>query len=322
MNPTGRSNADDRPAPDAEPAQARAGPAQAAPLHARDAGRRRALLLLALLAFVWGTNWPLFPLVMREVSVWTFRAFTMVGAGLLLLAVARARGQPLAVPRRHWGVVAAAALVYLAVWNVGAAMAAVLIPSGQAAVLGFTMPLWASLITWLGFGERLGARQWLAVALAAAGVLLLAWRALPAYAQAPLGVALALVSAIGWALGTLIVKRNPVPVSATVLTGWQLLIAAVPIAAGAAVTGVGAFPSWTVTAILVYIAVVPMALGNVAWFAIVGLLPAHVAGLSAIAVPVVAMLSGALVHREPLGAAQLLALVCCAAALALTLSRR
>jgi drug/metabolite transporter (DMT)-like permease len=54
---------------------------------------------------------------------------------------------------------------------------------------------------------------------------------------------------------------------------------------------------------------------NAAWFAIVGLLPAQLAGLSSIGVPMVAMLSGALVHGEPLGAVQWAAMACSAAAL-------
>lgn len=288
------------------------------------AARRRALALLAVLTVVWGTNWPLFPLVLREVSVWSFRAVSMTGAGLLLLALARLRGQPLAIPRQHWKAVAAAALVYLAVWNVASALAAALIPSGQAAVLGFTMPLWAALVSWLALGERLSARQWLAVALAGAGVLLLMWRSLPAYAQAPLGLALGLLSAVGWAVGTLVIKRSGVAVPATVLTGWQLLIASVPVTAGALLLSPGdaALPSPLTLALIVYITLVPMALGNVTWFAIVGLLPASVAGLSSILVPVLAMVTGALVHGEPLGPVQLAAMACCAAALALTLGRR
>jgi drug/metabolite transporter (DMT)-like permease len=283
--------------------------------------RRRALVLLALLTLVWGTNWPLFPMVMREISVWTFRSVSMTGAGLLLLCVARLRGQSLAVPRQHWAAVAGGALVYLALWNVGSALAAVLIPSGQAAVLGFTMPVWAALIGWLVFGQRLSARQWGAVALAAAGVLLLAWRNLQAYAQAPLGMALALLSAVGWAVGTLIIKRSGVAVPATVLTGWQLLVASLPVTAGAVAFGQGPWflPSPLTLLLLAYITIVPMGIGNVAWFSIVGLLPAHVAGVSSILVPVVAMVTGALVHREPLGPLQLLAMACCGGALALTL---
>ena len=42
----------------------------------------KALPLVLLLTFVWGTNWALFPLAVEEVSVWTFRAISLVGAGV------------------------------------------------------------------------------------------------------------------------------------------------------------------------------------------------------------------------------------------------
>ncbi|NCZ48444.1 MAG: hypothetical protein EBX59_12955, partial [Betaproteobacteria bacterium] len=63
-------------------------------------------------------------------------------------------------------------------------------------------------------------------------------------------------------------------------------------------------------------------IGNVCWIAIVGLLPTQVAGLSAIAVPMVAMVSGALVHGEPLGVTQWLAMACTGTALGLLLLRQ
>ncbi len=285
------------------------------------AARRRAIALMALLTLVWGTNWPLFPVVMREISVWTFRSLSMTGAALLLLALARLRGQSLALPRQHWKPVLGGAVIYMALWNVASALAAVLIPSGQAAVLGFTMPVWAALLAWGVFGDKLSTRQWLAVALAACGVVLLMARSLGAYAQAPLGLALGLVSALGWAAGTLIIKRSGVSVPASVLTGWQLLVASVPITACALVFGQGGWflPSTTTLLALVYITIVPMGIGNLVWFSIVGLLPAHVAGLSTVLVPVVAMVSGAIVHGEPLGPLQLAATACCAGALALAL---
>ena len=285
--------------------------------------RRRAIALLLLLGLVWGTNWPLFPIVMREISVWTFRSVSMTGAGLLLLATARLRGQSLALPRRHLKAVLLGAIVYLALWNVASALAAVMIPSGQAAVLGFTMPVWAALLAWALFGERLSGRQWLAVLLAGSGVGLLIWRGLDAYAQAPLGLALGLLAAVGWAAGTMIIKRSGVDIPATVLTGWQLLIASVPVTLGAFVFGHGPWfmPSPLTLMVLAYITIVPMGVGNVAWFAIVGLLPANVAGLSSLLVPVVAMLSGTLIHGDPLGPLQLLAVGCCVAALALGLPR-
>jgi drug/metabolite transporter (DMT)-like permease len=281
----------------------------------------RALWLLVVLTLVWGTNWPLFPLATREVSVWTFRAFGVAGAGLALLMVARLRGQSLRLPREHWGTVAAATLFYLVVWNIASTYAAILIPSGQAAILGFTMPLWAALIAWAFLGERLNGRMRVALALGALGVGLLIVRGAQAYTQAPLGFGLGLLAGLGWAVGTLILKRRPVPVPATVLTGWQMVLTALPIGIGALLLGDGEWfmPSWQSIAVIGYITLVPMCIGNVAWFSIVGMLPTNVAGLSSIMVPVVAMISGALVHGEPLGPLQWAAMACCVGALALAL---
>lgn len=284
---------------------------------------RRALLLVALLTIVWGTNWPLFPLAMREVSVWTFRAISTAWAGVLLLVIARLRGDALALPRRHWRTVVAGSSFYLVLWNITSSYAAIIIPSGQAALLGFTMPLWAALIAWAVFGERPTRRMFAALALGAAGVGLLMWRNVGAYVQAPLGVALGLTAGAGWAVGTLILKRQPVDMPALVLTGWQLLIAAVPISAVALLIGDHRWfvPSWASIVVIAYIATIPMSIGNAAWFAIVSLVPANVAGLSSILVPVVAMVTGAIVHGEPLGPAQWAAMACCVSALALALIR-
>ncbi|HEX7891298.1 MAG TPA: DMT family transporter [Ramlibacter sp.] len=285
---------------------------------------RRALPLVILLTLVWGTNWSLFPLAVREVSVWTFRAVSVTIAGVLLLAFARARGIPLAIPRRYWPAVSAAALIYLVIWNLASTYAAILIPSGQAAILGFTMPLWTVLAVWLAFGEKPQPRMWAAVGLAALGVALLAIPARTAYASAPAGFLLGLFAGLGWAVGTVILKRANVPVPALVLTGWQLLIAAVPLAIGALWLGRGQAHavSWQTIAIITYITIVPMAIGNAAWFAIVGLLPPSVAGLSSVLVPIVAMVTGAIVHAEPLGPWQLGAMLCSGCALFLALSRK
>lgn len=282
---------------------------------------RKAIPLVVLLTLVWGTTWQLFPMAVREVSVWTFRAVSLVIAGLLLLAIARVRGLSLRVPRPHWGTVIAAAWVYLVVWNVASTYAAILIPSGQAAILGFTMPLWAALAAWALLGQRPGVRVLLALLFGGLGVGLLIYDGIGAYAQAPLGFALGLLSGLGWALGTLILKRWPVPVSSLVLTGWQLLAAAVPVVLIAALRGDGAWfmPSATTIAVIAYIILMPMALGNVTWFSIVGLLPVNIAGLSSIMVPVIAMISGAIVLREPLGPVQWAAMLCCAVGFGLAL---
>ena len=284
---------------------------------------KSALPLVIVLTLVWGTTWVLFPYAVKEVSVWTFRAVSVTIAGFSLLAIAALRGLPLSIPRASWPTLVGAALVYLVIWNIASTFAAVLIPSGQAALLGFTMPLWVTLVAWAVWGERPSLRLGLAVALGGVGVGLLMARGADAYAKAPLGFALGLLAALGWAIGTLMLKRRPIEAPPLVHTGWQLLVASVPITAAALYFGDGMLfmPTWPTIAVITYIGLMPMAVGNVLWFSIVRVLPVNVAALSSVMVPVVAMIVGAVVHREPLGLTQGVAMLCCASGLLLALTR-
>jgi drug/metabolite transporter (DMT)-like permease len=288
------------------------------------APRFRILSWVAVLTLLWGVNWALFPIAVREVSVWTFRAVSMLGSGVLLLLVARARGMSLQVPRGKRVMFAAAAITYFVIWNVCSTYAAILIPSGQAAVLGFTMPVWATLLSWLFFADKPSGRLIGSMFLAAAGVGLLAYAARGSYAAAPMGFVLGLVAGIGWAAGTLILKRAGIPIPPIVSTGWQLVIAAIPLSIAALALGTREpfFPSWTTILVIGYIAIVPTAMGNAIWFAIVDRVPAAVSGLSTVMVPMVAMATGAVARGEPLGPIQIAAMGCCGAALLLTFMRR
>jgi len=171
---------------------------------------RRALVLLVVLTLVWGTNWPLFAFAVREISVWTFRAVAVTLAGVALLAVARARGQSLSIPREYWPTIVVATCFYLVYWNIASTYSAILIPSGQASVLGFTMPLWSALISWAVLGERLSGRMLLGLLFGGAAVLLLMVPSLRAYSSAPMVVGTAVMSncqPVSTVAGTMTLRR-------------------------------------------------------------------------------------------------------------------
>jgi drug/metabolite transporter (DMT)-like permease len=287
-------------------------------------GRASVLPLVILLTALWGTNWGLFPVAVREVSVWTFRAICLVGSGAIVLLAARMRGLSLQVPRSERWPLVAAGLTYLVIWNIATTYAAVYLPSGQAAVLAFTMPAWSVVLSWLFLGERPSGRLFSAVALASCGVALLGYAARDAFASAPLGFFFGLLAGLGWAGGTLILKRAGLTVSPLVSTGWQLIVAGIPITIAALLFGTREpfMPSWTTILVIAYITGVPMAVGNLTWFSIVSKLPATVSGLSAVMVPIVAMVTGAAVLGEPLGWIEFAAMCCCAAGMAVVLLRR
>jgi len=281
----------------------------------------RALALLALLTLVWGTNWPLFAIVLRDFSIWTFRIIVVIIAGVALFAVSRLRGESQRVPRHLWAPLALASFFNIGVWNILTAAAVRYIPSGQAAVLAYTMPLWFALISPLVLRERLNGRILLALAFGAASVVLLAVPNLRIYADAPLGILCGVGAGLCWALGTLIQKRTDWAGMGLSLTAWQIALSLPPILLASAFFADWQWtvPSWTGVLTVLYIALIPMCIGTATWFAIVGLLPANVAALSSIIVPIVAMVSGKLVLDEPMGAAQLGALACSVVALALAL---
>lgn len=284
---------------------------------------KNVLPAVAALTIMWGTNWGLFPLAVKEVSVWTFRALSLLCAAGLVLLIAHLRGYSLKVPQGERLPIVASSLCYMFVWHIASTYAATLLPSGQAAVLGFTMPIWATLISWIVLGEKPSTRHFIAVGLAGVGVGALAIGSWNAYASAPLGFICGLGAAFGWAVGTLILRRANLETAAIVSTGWQLLIAGIPVTIIALIKGSGEvfIPSVTTLVVIGYITFIPMSLGNIAWFQIAKSLPASISGISTVMVPVMAMLTGAIFLQEPLGPLQLLAMISSTIAVTISLMK-
>ena len=270
----------------------------------------KVLALLGTLTLVWGTNWPLFKIALDELPVLTFRAIVLVTASLVLLAIMLARGESFAVPRGKWPALVAASALNLFIWNIATSIAVLYIPSGHASVLAYTMPLWVALIGFAVFGQRLTGRLLAAILIGASAVVALMVPNFASYAHAPAGLFWGLFAGFCWAVGTFIVKRTSWQGMGLSLTFWQVVISLPPILLGALVID-GLPTHWPSTQALVatiYTGAVPMALGTAAWFALVKLLPAQVAGLSAIAIPIVAIASGVLILHEPLSPLQALAI--------------
>jgi drug/metabolite transporter (DMT)-like permease len=271
-----------------------------------------ALVLLVLLTLVWGTNWPLFHIVLSEMSVWQFRAAVLLlGTAVLFAMMPFARGS-LKVPRGRWPALIVSSLANVSVWYIATAIAITHLPSGHAAVLSYTMPLWLALFSVLFLGERFTPRMLAAIALGAAAVMLLMWPSFGAYAGAPIGLAAGLIAASAWAVGTLVVKRTDWAGMGLGITTWQMALSIPPILLGTALFDdqPWAWPRLEISLLTIYIAAIPIACGTAVWFAIVGRVPAQVAGLSSVSIPVVAVIAGVILFGEPMGPLQMAALAC------------
>jgi drug/metabolite transporter (DMT)-like permease len=288
--------------------------------------RDRHWLAVPALALLWGLNWPAVKTVLAEVAPWTLRTTGMGLGAALLFSLALLRGQPLRMQRVHWLRLAVAGLLTVGGFNVLVAFAQLAGSTSRAAIVTYTMPIWAIALARPILGERLDAARWLSVGLGVAGLLLLAlpvWQAGPV----PLGMVFSLAAGWCWAAGTVFTKRFPIAGAPLAVTAWQLTV-------GALLAGAGMLwfeglpdPKWLsaeATLALAFHVVLAQAAAYFIWFEVVARLPAGVAALGSLAVPVVGVSSAmALLGERPSGFDLAgFALILAAATVALRAGRR
>lgn len=280
----------------------------------------RSLIPIAILTLIWGCNWPILKIGVTELAPLTFRALTLPFAALGLLLAAHYSGNGIRVPRAWWGRVAILAVFNIAVWNGFILFGVQQLPAGRSAILAYTMPLWATAIAAVALHEPLRKRKLAGLALGVTGMTILIGDELRVIRQAPFGVATILAGAVGWAIGTVLLRKWKPPLPQNTLAGWMMLVGWLPIVALApffdsrplsaelaSLSGRGWFA-------IVYNVLLAGTVAHWAWFHLARTLPVAVSSLSSLPVPVVGVFAGILVLGEQPGPQEwiALALVVCA----------
>ena len=251
-------------------------------------------ILLAVLTLGWGFNWPMMKMTLAELPVWTFRGLCVGSGAIGLFLIARATRQAIRVPRSQWGWLAVISICNVTLWNVLIGYGLRMLPAGRSAILAYSMPIWAALLSVFILHEKLTRRRILGLLLGMAGMAVLLGGELSIMRASPVGSMLVLGGAIAWALGTVLMRRHPTTVSTTALTAWQLLIGGFPIMLGALVFDWGAWrpigPAATVG--LIYNMTFVFIFCYWAWFKIATTAPTGVSSLSTLMIPVVGVFSG------------------------------
>ena len=168
--------------------------------------RGRLILAFAAVYLLWGSTY-----LAIHVAIETLPPFLMAGArhllaGALLFAFARFRGAPAPVARDWLPALVIGGLLLLG-GNGGVSWSQQRVPSGLAALIVASMPLWMVLMEWLrpgGCGPR--KTTMLGIALGAVGLALLVGpgEILGGSAIDPLGAGVLVLASLSWALGSLI----------------------------------------------------------------------------------------------------------------------
>lgn len=261
---------------------------------------RRLWWLLAGLTVAWGFNWTAMKVALTEVSPWLFRSLCLGGGAAVLFAVLRSSGLRLAVPRAEWPRLALLAIFNITSWNILVAYGVAMIPSGRAAIIAYTMPVLAvPLSVWL-LGERITPRKLLGLALGLGGLALLLFEDMANLRFAPVGTLLVLCAACTWAIGTVLQKKFPLSVPASVYTAWIMLVGGLPIFGVTLATDLGSHPPISAKAWLgiAFSVLVAFAWAHWAWIKIATTVSVTVFSLSMLVIPVVGVISGMLFLGE------------------------
>lgn len=262
-------------------------------------GDRRLALFAALAAVyvIWGSTYLVMRIAVETLPPLLMGAvrFSIAGAILLVIAAARAVGG-----------------------NGLVAIAETEVSSGAAALVCATMPLWMAVFAAIA-GERPTAREWLGVAVGIAGVAVLVSGA--ELSAAPAAAAVLAGAPVAWALGSLLARRLPLA-TGLMAAASQQLAGGVALAAVGLVRGERLPTTWTFDAMwsVAYLIVLGSLVAFTAYSWLLRNARPAVATSYSFVNPPLAVLLGALLGAEQVGAATLIATPLVIAAVALVVS--
>jgi len=247
-----------------------------------------AVLALVVLAFLWSYNWIVTKSALRYAGALDFTALRCALGALVLLVMLPLSGRPLKPP--PWRPVLWIGL-FQTVGMTGLSQLALISGDvGTMSVLVYMMPFWVILLAVLFLGEKPRFLHCVAAIIAAFGLLLVVqpWQ----WHGSLLSSSLAVVSGFSWAASSVIAKRafRHQAVDVLSLVAWQLTAGTVVLAALAAATHSKPIV-WSPHLLLAlgYSAVLATALGWTLWLFILRVLPAGIAGISTLMIPVMSV---------------------------------
>jgi drug/metabolite transporter (DMT)-like permease len=277
---------------------------------------RKAVIVMVLLVILWGYSWITSKIGLEYANPMDVVALRLE-LGILTMFIGLIwTGRPL--KPQHWrallmiGLIQTGAFLLLNTWALSEG------GPGKTSVLVFTMPFWVLIFAWPMLHERIQGLQWVAVALAVAGLVFVLepWQ----MHTSLFSKTLAVIAGMCWAIGVVYAKRlhNRAKVEPLGFTFWQMIIGLIPVIIFQ-LTFERPPIVWsnTFVAVTMFNGVMATGIGWLSWLYVLHRLPAGTTSLSSLGIPVIAIISSWIQLGEQPGRSELLGMLLIGIALAL-----
>ncbi|MBA2360943.1 MAG: EamA family transporter [Actinobacteria bacterium] len=284
--------------------------------------RFRVWAALGTIYVVWGSTFLAIAIAVRDLPPFLSMGIRHLAAGALVLAWVLTRRDHEPLGFRQWRAAFIFGGCLFLASHGGLAWAQQSVPSGIAALLVGTIPLWFAVLARIFLGERLGGRALAGLALGFVGLFLLVDPSGEEGAE-PIGALVIVLGALAWVAGSLYSQRSPLPKD-------TLLGAAMGMLAGGALLGLvsGVGGEWndarfTREALLatLYLVVAGSLVGFTAYVWLLKTVSASTVSTYAYVNPVIAVALGWAFNDEAISSRTLLAGAAIVAGVALMVSR-
>ena len=257
---------------------------------------------LAIVYVVWGSTYTAIAVGLETLPPLLLGGTRFLAAGALLYAFVRlTETRAERSTRREWAAAALTGTPLLVLGNGGVVWAQQHVPSGVAALLVATVPLWVAALDRVAFGRRLDRRSLIGLVLGFLGVALLVDLGGAGGADL-LGSAVLVLAALGWAAGTLLARGAALPPRPLRAAAMQMLAGGLVLTAAGALTGelgavgdvsVRSFAGWA------YLVVLGSIVAFTAYGWLIRVAPTSLVATYAFVNPVVAVVLGWALLSEP-----------------------
>jgi len=266
--------------------------------------RRLAYLSWIIVCVVWGTTYLGIRVCLETIPPWLMGGFRWLSAGALLAAYVVARRESLP-GRERWSGIALLGFLMLGLGNGGVVVAEQWVPSGLAAVMIASNPVWMSAVeAVIPGGERLRTNAIIGLIIGFTGIVVLVWPDLTFDAANHrgflVGVIALQIASIGWSLGSAYSRRHVRTDHVLGTTACQMLAGGIFMTATGTIRGEWSHLAFnaTTTWSLVYLSTVGAIGGFVAYTYALRHLPVSFVSLYAYINPIIAVALGVLILRE------------------------